>query len=60
MVMSGESDDVLELQDPKECQTDSSDKGTSPSQLIRQMDDDNPGGFLKANYSTGSRPKDTH
>ena len=59
-MMSDESDDDLERQDPCECEARSSQQDTSPSQLIRQMDDDNPGGFLKANYSTGSRPKDTH
>ena len=58
--MSGESDDDLERQDPREYETRSSQQEASPSQLTRQMDDDNPGGFLKANYSTGSRPKDTH
>ena len=58
--MSDKSDDDLERQDPCECETRSSRQGTAPSQLTRQMNDDNPGGFLKANYSTGSRPKDTH
>ena len=36
-MMSGKSDDVFELQDPKSIKYKVVDTGASPSQLIRQM-----------------------